>query len=72
MNALARPEVGKYLNRAFVSTYQKVGTFRLAGSDWTIDSGCSAGNRGAAADASHTKPATNRIEATPAASTGGQ
>ena len=31
MNALARPEVGKYLNRTFVSTYQKVGTFRLAG-----------------------------------------
>jgi hypothetical protein len=31
VNALARPEVGKYLNRAFVSTYQKVGTFRLAG-----------------------------------------
>ena len=31
MNALAKPEVGKYLNANFVSTYQKVGTFRLAG-----------------------------------------
>jgi hypothetical protein len=31
VNALARAEVGKYLNRSFVSTYQKVGTFRLNG-----------------------------------------
>jgi hypothetical protein len=31
VNALARPEVGKYLNDSFVSTYQKVGTFTLAG-----------------------------------------
>jgi hypothetical protein len=31
VNALAKPEVGKYLNTTFVSTYQKVGTFRLAG-----------------------------------------
>ena len=29
MNALARPEVGDYLNRHFVSTYVKVGTFAL-------------------------------------------
>ena len=31
MNALANAEVGKYLNGSFVSTYQKVGTFTLAG-----------------------------------------
>jgi hypothetical protein len=31
VNALAKPEVGQYLNATFVSTYQKVGTFRLAG-----------------------------------------
>jgi hypothetical protein len=31
VNALARPEVGKYLNDSFVSTYQKVGTFTVAG-----------------------------------------
>ncbi len=31
MNALALPEVGKYLNDSFVSTYQKVGTFTVAG-----------------------------------------
>jgi hypothetical protein len=31
VNALARPEVGKYLNDSFVSTFQKVGTFTLAG-----------------------------------------
>jgi hypothetical protein len=31
VNALARPEVGKYLNDTFVSTYQKVGTFTVAG-----------------------------------------
>lgn len=31
MNALARDEVGKYLNASFVATYQKVGTFRLVG-----------------------------------------
>ena len=31
MNALARPEVGKYLNRQFVSTYAKVATFKIAG-----------------------------------------
>jgi hypothetical protein len=31
VNALANPEVGKYLNTSFVSTYQKVGTFTLNG-----------------------------------------
>jgi len=31
VNALAREEVGKYLNRQFVSAFQKVGTFRLVG-----------------------------------------
>lgn len=29
MNALASPEVGKYLNEYFVSSFQKVGTFRV-------------------------------------------
>ena len=29
MNALANDEVGKYLNEHFVSSYQKVGTFKL-------------------------------------------
>jgi hypothetical protein len=31
VNALARPEVGSYLNGSFVSTFQKVGTFTLNG-----------------------------------------
>ena len=31
MNALARPEVGDYLNRHFVSTYVKVATFQIVG-----------------------------------------
>jgi hypothetical protein len=31
VNALAKPEVGKYLNEFFVATYQKVGTFRKVG-----------------------------------------
>ncbi len=31
MGALANAEVGTYLNASFVSTYQKVGTFTLAG-----------------------------------------
>lgn len=31
MTALANPEVGKYLNEHFVSTFQKVGTFRIVG-----------------------------------------
>lgn len=31
MNALANPEVGKYLNEHFVSAFQKVGTFRIVG-----------------------------------------
>jgi hypothetical protein len=31
VNALARPEVGKYINAQFVSTYQKVATFRIVG-----------------------------------------
>ena len=31
MNALAKPEVGKYLNEHCVACYQKVGTFQLAG-----------------------------------------
>ncbi len=29
MNALANPEVGKYINEYFVSAFQKVGTFRI-------------------------------------------
>ena len=29
MNALANPEVGKYLNEYFVSSFQKVATFRI-------------------------------------------
>jgi hypothetical protein len=29
VNALANPEVGEYLNKHFVSTYQKVGTFQI-------------------------------------------
>ena len=31
MNALANPEVGKYLNENFVSSFQKVATFRIVG-----------------------------------------
>lgn len=31
MNALANKEVGKYLNEYFVSSYQKVGTFKIVG-----------------------------------------
>jgi hypothetical protein len=31
VNALARPEVGEYLNPRFVSTYVKVATFRIVG-----------------------------------------
>jgi len=31
VNALARPEVGEYLNARFVSTYVKVATFKIAG-----------------------------------------
>ena len=31
MNALANPEVGKYLDKYFVSAFQKVGTFRIVG-----------------------------------------
>jgi hypothetical protein len=31
VNALANDEVGGYLNASFVSTYQKVGTFKIAG-----------------------------------------
>lgn len=31
MNALAKRDVGQYLNDNFVSSYQKVGTFRLVG-----------------------------------------
>jgi hypothetical protein len=31
VNALANPEVGKYLNEYFVSSFQKVATFRIAG-----------------------------------------
>jgi hypothetical protein len=31
VNALAKEEVGNYLNRQFVSAFQKVGTFRLVG-----------------------------------------
>ena len=29
MNALANPEVGKYLNEYFASSYQKVATFKI-------------------------------------------
>ncbi len=31
MNALANPEVGKYLNENFASSFQKVATFRIVG-----------------------------------------
>ena len=31
MNALANPEVGKFINEYFVSAFQKVGTFRIVG-----------------------------------------
>ena len=31
MNALANPEVGKFVNEYFVSSFQKVATFRIAG-----------------------------------------
>jgi hypothetical protein len=31
VNALANPEVGKYLNQNFVSSFQKVATFRIVG-----------------------------------------
>ena len=31
MNALANPEVGKYVNEYFVSSFQKVATFRIVG-----------------------------------------
>jgi hypothetical protein len=31
VNALANPEVGKYLNEYFVSSYQKVATFKIVG-----------------------------------------
>ncbi len=31
MNALANPQVGEYLNQYFVSSYQKVATFRIVG-----------------------------------------
>lgn len=31
MNALANPEVGKFLNENFVSSFQKVATFRIVG-----------------------------------------
>jgi hypothetical protein len=31
VNALANPEVGKYLNEYFVSSFQKVATFRIVG-----------------------------------------
>jgi hypothetical protein len=33
VNALARPEVGKYLDEHFISSFQKVGTFRIAGNN---------------------------------------
>jgi hypothetical protein len=33
VNALAKPEVGSYLNRSFVAAYQKVGTFTLNGQE---------------------------------------
>lgn len=31
MNALANPEVGKYLEKYFVASFQRVGTFRIVG-----------------------------------------
>ena len=31
MNALANPQVGKYINENFVSSFQKVATFRIVG-----------------------------------------
>ena len=31
MNALANPEVGKYLNEHFCSSFQRVATFRIVG-----------------------------------------
>ncbi|MGF1578144.1 MAG: hypothetical protein ACFCD0_02145 [Gemmataceae bacterium] len=31
MSALANPKVGKYINKFFVSSFQKVGTFRIVG-----------------------------------------
>ncbi len=31
MSALANPKVGKYINKYFVSSFQKVGTFRIVG-----------------------------------------
>ena len=31
MNALANPELGKFINENFVSAFQKVGTFRIVG-----------------------------------------
>jgi hypothetical protein len=31
VNALANPEVGKYLNEYFVASFQKVGTFKIVG-----------------------------------------
>jgi hypothetical protein len=31
VNALANPEVGAYLNRHFVSSFQKIGTFQIVG-----------------------------------------
>ncbi|HYF00463.1 MAG TPA: hypothetical protein VEJ18_16205 [Planctomycetota bacterium] len=31
MNALAHPEVGRFINRHFVSSFQKVATFRIVG-----------------------------------------
>jgi hypothetical protein len=31
VNALANPEVGKYLNESFVSSFQKVATFKIVG-----------------------------------------
>lgn len=31
MNALANPEVGKYINEYFMSAFQKVGTFQIVG-----------------------------------------
>ena len=30
MNALANPEVGKYVNEHFCSSFQKVATFKIA------------------------------------------
>ena len=31
MNALANPKVGEYLEKYFVSAFQRVGTFRIVG-----------------------------------------